>query len=235
MRAASRKDATPALAAAASAVTWHRADVASGEGLDDALAGVDVVVHSASDARDSARVDVQGTQVLLDAAARHGVRHFVYISIVGIDAVPLRYYQHKREAERMVEASTIPWTILRGTQFHEFMRMQCEGMTVLPFAVVPRNFRVQPVHVDEYASAVWQVAQGVPQSRAPDVAGPQVLTYAEVLQAWMRARGVAKRMLQVPVPGRIAAAMRRGALTAPDRAVGTLTWADWLVTGRDVS
>ena len=213
-------------------MAWYRADVATGAGLDSALDGADVVIHAASDPRDSARVDVAGTRTLLDAAARHAVRHFVYISIVGIDAVPLKYYQHKREAERMVEASVIPWSIVRGTQFHDFMRMQCEAMTVLPFAVVPRGFRVQPVHVDEFASAVWLVAGGEPQSRTQDVAGPDVLTYAEILQAWMDARGIAKRMLQVPVPGRIASAMRSGALTAPDRAVGTLTWTDWLVAGR---
>ncbi len=230
LRALSRREraASAAAHAGTAPATWHRADLATGDGLDAALHGVHTVIHAASDARDSARADVEGTRSLLAAAARHAVQHLVYISIVGIDRVPLQYYQHKLAAERLVADSGVPYSIVRGTQFHDFMRMQCTNMTMLPFAVVPRGFVAQPIHVDEFADAVWRIAAAAPAGSTSDIAGPEVLSYETMVTGWLNATGTRKRMLRVPVPGRIASAMRSGALTAPDRRVGTVTWSQWL-------
>ena len=69
-------------------VEWVRADLASGVGVWEAVAGVDAVIHAASDSRNAEDVDVQGTRRLVDAARARGVRHVVFISIVGIDQMP---------------------------------------------------------------------------------------------------------------------------------------------------
>jgi uncharacterized protein YbjT (DUF2867 family) len=99
---------------------WVTGELLSGEGLADAVAGVAAVVHCAGDPR-RPRVDVDGTRNLLQTARAAGTPHLVYISIVGIDQVPYRYYQAKLQAERLIQASGLPWTILRATQFHQLI------------------------------------------------------------------------------------------------------------------
>jgi uncharacterized protein YbjT (DUF2867 family) len=96
-------------------------DLLTGEGLEEAVRGVDTIVHCASSPfRKTHQTDVEGTGRLLQAASRAGVSHVVYISIVGIDRVQsYPYYRVKLETERLIEGSPIPHTILRATQFHD--------------------------------------------------------------------------------------------------------------------
>src|SRR5690606_9394482 len=168
-------------------VEWQRIDIATGEGVEAAVAGVDVVIHAASAPRgDTARTDVGGTGRLLAAAARAGVRHLLYISIVGVDRIPHAYYRHKVAAEKVVQGGAVPWTILRGTQFHDLMDSWFHGLARFPLAVAPRGWLVQPIHVADFAGEVWRsVAEG-PTGRVPDAAGPEVLTWQAMLEAWWR-------------------------------------------------
>ena len=214
---------------AARGVEWLRADLATGEGLEAAVTGAETVIHAASDARgDARRTDVEGTARLLDAARRAGVRHVVYVSIVGIDRVPFPYYRHKLATEEVVRGAGVPWTICRGTQFHDFMDFLFRRMTRPPVALVPAGFRGQPIHVDEFADALWRCVAAGPAGRAPDVAGPEVLLYRNMLRTWMSAQGMRKPVLPLPIPGPIAAGFRHGHVTAPDRAVGRVTWDAWV-------
>src|SRR3990172_6438701 len=101
---------------------WAQGDLATGEGLAEAVSGVDAVIHAAtSPFRRTRQTDVEGTRRLLDAAGAAGEPHFFYISIVGIDRIPLPYYKAKLAAEKLVEESAIPYTILRATQFHSLI------------------------------------------------------------------------------------------------------------------
>jgi uncharacterized protein YbjT (DUF2867 family) len=210
-------------------VRWLRGDLTTGEGLAGALEGVDVVVHAASDPRgDTQRTDVEGTARLLAAAAAAGTRHFLYVSIVGVDRIPLAYYRHKHEAEQLVERAELPWTIVRGTQFHDFMDGLFRGMTRFPIGIVPAGIFGQPIDVDEFAEVLWERVASGPAGRAPDVAGPQVLSYREMLDHWMLARRMHKLAIPLPIPGRVGAAMRRGEGTSPRHAVGRVTWDAWL-------
>jgi len=98
-----------------------RGDVLTGDGLDRAVTGVDVVVHCAtSPFRRTRRTEVDGTR-RLTVAARGGRPHVVYISIVGVDRHPLPYYKAKRSADMAIEAAGLPYTILRATQFHSLL------------------------------------------------------------------------------------------------------------------
>jgi uncharacterized protein YbjT (DUF2867 family) len=103
-------------------------DLATGQGLDDALAGADAAVDVtnafAGDADDARRVFGAMTERLLDAEARAGVGHHVLLSILGVDRVEGNaHYAGKRRQEEVVEAGPVPATILRATQFHEFAEM----------------------------------------------------------------------------------------------------------------
>ncbi|CAA9298272.1 MAG: hypothetical protein AVDCRST_MAG68-194 [uncultured Gemmatimonadetes bacterium] len=210
-------------------VEWARSDLATGEGLEAAVREVDTIIHAASSPRaDTERIDVQGTMRLLEAARRAGVRHFLYVSIVGIDRVPFAYYRHKLAAERQVEAGRVPWTILRGTQFHDLVDGLFAGMMKLPVGFLPRDFRSQPVHVDDFADALWECVAAPPARHAPEVGGPEVLRFGEMIHSWMAAHGVKKPVLHLPLPGALATALRQGRATTPGRAVGTVTWKEWL-------
>src|SRR3990172_12933053 len=101
---------------------WAQAQIETGEGLAEAVAGVDVIVHAASSPfRRTREVDVEGTRRLLEVARAAGVAHFVYISIVGIDRIPLPHYKAKLAAERLIEESAVPYSILRAPQFFTLM------------------------------------------------------------------------------------------------------------------
>jgi uncharacterized protein YbjT (DUF2867 family) len=196
-------------------------DLATGSGLDDAVAGVDTVVHCASDPRDPRRVDVRGTRWLAAAARRAGDLHLVYVSIVGVDRIPLAFYRAKAEAEREVALSGLPWTTLRATQFHEFTAGLLERLTRPPVVPAPYGWRFQPVDVGEVAARLAAAVDAGPSGRLPDVGGPEVLSVAELARAWLAATGRRRPVVPLPVPGRFSAALRSGANLSPDsRAAG---------------
>jgi uncharacterized protein YbjT (DUF2867 family) len=210
-------------------VEWVRADLVTSLGLEAAVQGVDVVIHAASaPRRDTRRTDVGGTARLMEVARRAGVRHVLYVSIVGVDRIPHAYYRHKLAAEDVVRTGRVPWTIVRGTQFHDFMDALCRRATRFPIAVLPTDWLGQPVHVDEFADVLWaQVAAG-PGGRAGDVGGPDVHSYGEMLKTWMEGRQMHRPVFRLPIPGRTADAFRRGRATAPERTVGRVSWRSWV-------
>lgn len=217
-----------AATASASSVQWVRADLATGDGLDAALDGIEVIIHAATDSRDGWRVDVEGTDRLTDAAQRANVKHLVYVSIVGIDRIPFAYYQIKTYAEQLVHGNRVPYSIVRGTQFHDFIDTLARKMARFPIAFAPAGFRSQPIHVGEFAGALWDRVAAGPVGRARDVAGPEVLSMRRMVRSWLAAQHRRAIVIPIPLPGRLAAAMRDGEATAPAHAVGQLTWDAWL-------
>ena len=212
-------------------VAWVELDLADGTGLERALEGVDVVVHAATAPRgDSEAVDVRGTERLLEAAADAGVPNFLYVSIAGVDEIPLSYYEHKLAAERAVEASAVPSTIVRATQFHEFVSDLFGSVARLPVWPLPTDFRIQPIDAGEAAAAIVERATLEASGRVPPVGGPEVRTVGDLARAYRDARGLRRPVVRLPIPGRVASEFRAGTATRPDRAVGTITWEEWLRT-----
>ncbi|MFD1512870.1 SDR family oxidoreductase [Halomarina rubra] len=207
---------------------WTALDLATGEGVEAAVADADVVVHTASAPRgDSEAVDVEGTKRLLAAAEDAGVSNLLYVSIVGVDEIPLSYYEHKLAAERAVEASAVPSTVVRATQFHEFVADLLDGVSRLPVWPLPTRFRVQPVAVEAVAAAVVEHATPESGGRVSPVCGPEVLSLGEVARTYRTTRGLRRPVVRLPVPGAVARGFRDGAATCPDRGVGA-TWEEWL-------
>lgn len=204
---------------------WAEADLVTGRGLDEAVSGVATIVHCAT----TVRKDVAVTRKLVEAARRAGQPHLVYVSIVGIDQVPFSYYRAKLAAERVVEESELPWTVLRATQFHDLVAGITLAQRWLPLVVVPSGFRFQPVEVAEVADRLVELVRGGPVGRAADLGGPRVRDARELARATLRAAG--RRRVTVPMwlPGRTARAFRAGGnLAAPDRATGTVTFETYL-------
>ncbi|MFJ3163770.1 SDR family oxidoreductase [Streptomyces kanasensis] len=203
----------------------YAVDLRDGRGLDAAVTGAGTVVHCASSPRGG---DERAAQHLLDAARRAGVGHLVYISIVGVDRVPLGYYRTKLAVERLVEASATGWTILRTTQFHDLVVRVLEGCARLPVLPVPAGVADQPVEVTEVAARLAELAVAGPAGRVPDLGGPQVLSFEELARAYLRASGRRRRVVPVPLAGRTYRAFRAGGHLAPERASGTGTFEQYL-------
>src|SRR5690606_13323976 len=161
----SRRDAPAGIT-----VEWARASLETGEGLDTAVAGAEVIIHAASSStRRTQQVDVVGTERLLAAAHRAGVGHFIYISIVGIEQVPFPYYRYKLAAEKLVEAGGVPWSILRTTQFHNLLDLLLQLLARTPFVLpVPQDLPFQPIDVGEVAALLVDAVTAGPGGRLPD-------------------------------------------------------------------
>ncbi|MGC0419435.1 SDR family oxidoreductase [Embleya sp. AB8] len=219
-----------------SEVAWFTGDLTIGAGLDEAFAGVRTIIHCASDVR-HVKNDIPAFEHLLAAALRAGVEHVVNISIVGVDRIPYSYYRIKLEGERLLAASGIGWTNLRATQFPDLLDRAFGVMSKLPVVIVPSGTDCQPVHQGEVADrllelALGDAATGAPPAggwgRVPDLAGPTVYRADRLAKDWLRAAGKRRPVLPVFIPGKLGAAIRSGALTAPDRAAGKRTWEEYL-------
>ena len=100
----------------------YRADLTTGAGLDEALAGCDAVVDASNNSTKSAAATlVEGTRRLLAAGQRAGVAHHVCLSVVGCDQIPMGYFRVKAAQEGAVAEGPLPWTVVRATQFHEYL------------------------------------------------------------------------------------------------------------------
>jgi uncharacterized protein YbjT (DUF2867 family) len=206
-----------------------RADLLTGEGLDEVVEGIGVIVHCASSPRKTRQTDVEGTERLLRAAGRAGISHFVFISIVGVDRNPyLPYYRMKLEVERAIESSPVPWTILRATQFHEFVLRMVQLLDRIPVMMTPRGFLLQPIDIGEVADRLVELALADPAGRVPDVGGPEVRTMAELARTYLEVVGRSRRVVEVPLPGKTARAIRGGAQLCPERRYGKIRWEEFL-------
>ncbi|MEP7287212.1 MAG: NAD(P)H-binding protein [Chloroflexota bacterium] len=208
-------------------VEWAQAQMLAGEGLSEALQGVDVIVHAVTDTR-LGKTDVEMTRHLLEKVKVTGVGYFLYISIVGTDKTQFAYHKIKVACEEMVRDSGIPYANLRFAQFHEFIDMILYTLTRLPIGFVPMDWKSQPMDAGEAADQVVRVVGEKPLGLLPDVAGPEVLTMKEMLREWQQARGSHTLVLPLPVLSSLSSASRRGLLTSPTAHVGKMTWAQWL-------
>jgi uncharacterized protein YbjT (DUF2867 family) len=206
-----------------------RGDLMTGDGLDAAVAGINAVVHLASDPRHAAAVDVEGTRRLLAASSRAGVGHFLYMSIVGVDVIPYAYYQRKLEAERLVESSGIPYSIVRATQFHSLVDTLLTALARVPLVMpLPKDVQFQSVAEEDVAERLLRTVGNGPLNGVVNFGGPEIMRLEAMAYAWRTVRGHRKLTFQLPVPGTLARAFRdgRNTVSSPDR--GTIRWSDWL-------
>jgi uncharacterized protein YbjT (DUF2867 family) len=207
-------------------VTWFTGSLATGAGLAAAADGVDVIVHSASNTRKAGKGDVDSTRNLLAVA---GDAHVIFVSIVGVDRLPLGYYKVKWAVEQLVARQAKRWTIIRATQFHDLIRMMADRLAKSPIVPVFVRTSVQPVAVEEVAIRVADLAEAPPvQGRAPDMGGPEVRTMGDLCRTYLRQNGKRRLLLPVWVPGRVGRGLRAGYGTCPQQADGKTTFAEYL-------
>jgi uncharacterized protein YbjT (DUF2867 family) len=208
-------------------------DLATGEGIEVAVDGAGTIVHCAG----SPKGDEDKALNLVRAASRAGAAHLVYISVVGAGRIPIDsrvdramfgYFGSKLAAERIVAGSGLPFTTLRATQFHDLILMVAQQMAKLPVAPIPAGFQVQPIHADEVAARLVELALGEPAGWVPDMGGPRVYGAAELLRGYLRATQRRRPIVPLWLPGKAARVFRSGANLAPEQAVGRRTWEEFL-------
>ncbi|MGX5212973.1 SDR family oxidoreductase [Streptomyces violaceus] len=210
---------------AADGVDYVTGDLLKGEGVEAALDGAQTVLHLAG----GPKGDDEATRNLVRAASRAGVRHLVYISVIGADRVPLAWMRTKLESERAVAGSGIPWTTLRAAQFHDLALTMVEKMARLPVFPVPGGLRLQPVDSREVAARLAELTLGAPSGLVPDLTGPHVHGLADLARPYLRLRGRRRPMLPVRIPGKAGRAYRAGAnLTLRGPEEGKRTWEEFL-------
>jgi uncharacterized protein YbjT (DUF2867 family) len=232
-RLVARGDEVLALSRGASAgqlpagASHRKVDLATGAGLDAALAGVEAVIDAANSQKQAGPVLVEGTRRLLEAGAAAGVGHHLTISIVGCDRVPIGYYRAKVAQEEALAAGEVPWSLLRATQFHPLLA----GM----FAAAARwrlrptgAAQVQPIDVGVVADRLAGAIHEPPAGRLPDLAGPEVRTLSDLSGAWARAEDRRLLPLRVPSLGKAGRALRDGGLCDPASAVPGPSFEEWL-------
>ncbi|MFC5064735.1 SDR family oxidoreductase [Actinomycetospora atypica] len=190
------------------------ADLSTGVGLAEACRGADTIVHLAS----ARRGDAAALGRLVGAAGPG--THLILVSIVGVDRIPLAYYREKVRSERLLEASGLPWTVVRATQFPElldglFTRLARTGL--LP---VLGGTSFQPVAPADVAERLVALVASGPAGRVPDLGGPDVLPMDDLARTWLRVTGRRRTVVPVRVPGALARAFRDGHHLAPQHADG---------------
>lgn len=206
-------------------------DLLTGDGLDDALRGAEVAVNlTNSPTFDEESLDFFRTSVtnLLTAAQAAGIAHLVTLSIVGVDQVPdMAYYRAKTLQEKLVEAGPVPYSIVRATQFMEFIAPTMEWTTNGDVVRLPAT-PIQPISSADVAAAIAQVAVGEPLRGIRNIAGPDVFTLDELGRITLEATNDPRHIVTDPTAG-LFAVVQGDVLTAPAgaRLSGT-HYRDWL-------
>jgi uncharacterized protein YbjT (DUF2867 family) len=206
-----------------------RGDLSTGRDLAMAVAGAEVIVHAASAPRgDHWQVDVAGTRRLVEAVDRGRLRHLVYVSIVGVDRIPWNYYRAKFAAEQVLQASGLPLTILRATQFFDLVDELLEQARRGPVLPVPMGWRVQPVDPAEVAAHLTDLVTASPTGGVLEFGGPEEHSAADLARMWTGARAPGTRVVATPLPGKLSTAFREGAAVPTGGGRGRRTYAEHL-------
>ncbi|MFH8738821.1 MULTISPECIES: SDR family oxidoreductase [unclassified Streptomyces] len=205
-------------------------DVISGQGVEEAVAGADVVVNlTNSPTFDEASPAFFQTSMdnLLAAAGKGSVGHFVILSIVGVDQVPeLDYYRAKVLQEKLLVDASVPYSIVRATQFMEFMdaalSWTADGDTVrLPATPI------QPIASKDVANEVAQVAAGTPLNGIRNIGGPEIFTLDELGRITLSHKGDNRTVVTDPTAGMFAA-VKGDVLTDKNAHLAPTRYTDWL-------
>ncbi|MFK0119575.1 SDR family oxidoreductase [Streptomyces sp. NPDC090994] len=205
-------------------------DVISGQGLQQAVTGADVVVNlTNSPTFDEASPAFFRTSMdnLLAVSHEAGVGHFVILSIVGVDQVPqLDYYRAKVLQEDLLKAGPVPYSIVRATQFMEFIEAVLSWTTDGDTVRLPAT-PIQPIAAEDVSRAVAEVAAGAPLNGIRDIAGPEVYALDELGRITLSHKGDTRTVVTDPTAGMFAA-VEGDVLTDKNAHLAATRYTDWL-------
>ena len=204
----------------------------TGEGLAEVLDSAPVLidVSNSPSFEDEAVMDffTTSTTNLLAAAANAGVRHYVALSVVGADRVPdSGYLRAKVAQEKLIDAASIPYTIVRATQFFEFVKRIADAATDGGVVRLP-HVLFQPMAADDVAAAVCEISQTAPADGIVEIGGPEQFRFDEFIRDGLAAMGDDRTVVADPKARYFGAVLQEGSLV-PDNAVhlGEIRFHDW--------
>lgn len=208
-------------------------DTLTGEGLAEALAGAEVVV----DVANSPSFEPNAVLAFFETAGRNllaaergaGVRHHVALSIVGTDRMPDNgYFQAKLAQEKLIERSGIPHSIVRATQFMEFLGAIADSATVADVVRLPDSL-FQPIAADDVAAIVAETATGTPRDGHFDVAGPDRAPFHRIVARYLEAIGDTRAVSSDPEARYFGGTVGEMSLVPLDEArIGRISLDHWL-------
>jgi uncharacterized protein YbjT (DUF2867 family) len=210
----------------------------TGEGLAEALTGAHVVVDVANSPSFEDRAVLEFFQTsgrnLLAAEAATGVKHHVALSVVGTDRLPdSGYLRAKMAQESLIKASGMPFTIVRSTQFFEFVNAVAQSATVGQTVRLSPAL-LQPIGSDDVAAAMADVALGAPLNDIIEIAGPERIPLDELARRYLRARKDAREVVADVHARYFGTELNDRSLTPGDHArLGTIRFEDWLGSHRN--
>ncbi len=208
-------------------------DIITGKGLAEALAGAEVVVDvsNAPDWDDAAVMDFFQTSArnILAAEAAAGVGHHVALSVVGTDRLQgSGYFRAKLAQEEALKAAPVPWTILRATQFFEFIGRIADSGTVNGTVLLPPVL-FQPEAADDVAAALADIAEGAPVNGTVELAGPERFRLDELVKHFLSATNDPRQVVtDVHAPYYGIEVGERALIPGGNPRIGATRFADWL-------
>lgn len=204
----------------------------TGEGLAEALAGAQVVVDVSNSPsfEDAAVLNFfqTSTRNILAAEAVAGVKHHVALSVVGTDRLQESgYFRAKLAQEKLITASSIPYSIVHATQFFEFIKSIAEGATSGD-TVRLASVLIQPMAAEDVASAVGRIAVGAPVNGMVEVAGPQQFRLDQFIRLGLKKRNDPRKVVADPEARYFGALLSELTLVpGPDASLGETRLEDW--------
>jgi uncharacterized protein YbjT (DUF2867 family) len=165
---------------------------------------------------------------LLAASRQAGVKHRVYISIVGVDRIPPTYYKTKLRVERLLPGSGVGYTVLRATQFHDLIATFLAVQRYSPALLALCGVDFRPIDTHDVASRLVELIAELPTESARDIGGPAIFSNTGLGRAYLRWRGSWRPVIALPAPGKIVAWYRPGAHLVPQNRFGTQRFEDYL-------
>jgi len=216
---------------------YFRADVTTGEGVPEALAGAGVVIDCLEARTGRALTHyAAGGALLLGEAAAAGVTRAVQLSIVNCDQSTLSYYRSKADKERVYARSLLETRTVRATQFHSLLAGIFGAGSRVGLVPVIKGARFQTISPAEVASALLAEALAPPSGGSrtlQTVGGPEVLGMRSLAGTWKRITGARGLVTELPLPGSAGRFLREGRNLAPDRRYGDTTFEAWLANRQE--
>jgi uncharacterized protein YbjT (DUF2867 family) len=205
----------------------------TGEGLANALAGAKVVVDVANSPsfEDGPVLEFfeKSGRNLLSAEAAAGVQHHVALSVVGTERLLASgYFRAKLAQEALIKASPVPYTIVRATQFFEFVKVIAHGAAVGETVRLP-SAMMQPIVSDDVAALLAEAAVGAPANGTVEIAGPEPIRQDELIRQFFRATGDARSVIVDPEARYFGVKLNDQSLTpGVNPRLGKTRFQDWL-------
>lgn len=207
------------------------ADLAKNESLEGVFNGFEVIIHCASNPSNAEKVDVQGTVNMLRHMDYQSLPHLIYTSIVGVEKSDWRYYQYKRQVEKLIQNSGIPWTIFRITQFHEFvLHRVIDPLDNGAGSVfkVPRGMTFQSIDIRDAAEHLVGAVDENATNSIVTLGGPEILRIKEMVKSYLDQTGRTDRIEEWNSNDEFYHIFTTGINLCPEHRAGTKSWDEFI-------